>query len=57
MSELGEGAKIPDPWRMSALLEICPKRCEGADVDEIGRDRRELREPQGESDILHDEQG
>ena len=25
MSELGEGAKIPDPRRMSALLEICPK--------------------------------
>ena len=25
MSELGEGAKIPDLWRMSALLEICPK--------------------------------
>ena len=25
MSELGEGAKIPDPPRMSALLEICPK--------------------------------
>ena len=25
MSELGEVAKIPDLWRMSALLEICPK--------------------------------
>ena len=25
MSELGDGVKIPDLWRMSALLEICPK--------------------------------
>ena len=25
MSELGEGAKIPNLRRMSALLEICPK--------------------------------
>ena len=25
LSELGEGAKIPDQWRISALLEICPK--------------------------------
>ena len=25
MSELGGDAKIPDLWRMSALLEICPK--------------------------------
>ena len=48
MSELGEGAKIPDLWRMSALLEICPK-----DVKE----QRELREPQGEGDIVHGEQG
>ena len=24
MSELGKDAKIPDLWRMSALLEICP---------------------------------
>ena len=53
MSELGEGAKIPDLWRMSALLEICPKGCEGTDVVEVGRSRRELREPQGEGDIVH----
>ena len=25
MSELGEGAKIPDLCRMSALLEICQR--------------------------------
>ena len=25
MFELGENVKIPDLWRMSALLEICPK--------------------------------
>ena len=57
-SELGEGAKIPDLWRMSALLEICPQDgCEGTDVVEVGRSRRELREPQGEDDIVHVEQG
>ena len=33
------------------------ERCEGTDVDEIGRNRRELRELQSESDTLHDEQG
>ena len=56
MSELGGGAQIPDLWRMSALLEICPKRREGTDADEIGRNRRELREPQVEGDTVHDEQ-
>ena len=25
MSEVGEGVKIPDFWRMLALFEICPK--------------------------------
>ena len=46
MFELGVGAKILELWRMSALLEIClPKGCEGTDVDEVGRSRRELREP------------
>ena len=25
MSELGKDAKIPDRWRMSALLDICPQ--------------------------------
>ena len=25
MSELGKDAKTPDVWRMSALLELCPK--------------------------------
>ena len=25
MSELGGDPKIPDLWRMSALLEVCPK--------------------------------
>ena len=36
MSELGEGAKIPDLWRMSALLEICPKDVKETDVVEVG---------------------
>ena len=40
-SELAGDAKIPDLWRMSALLEIGPKRCEGADEDEVGRNRRD----------------
>ena len=30
--------------------------CDGADVVEVGRNRRELREPQGEGDIVHVEQ-
>ena len=34
-----------------------PKGCEGTDVVEVGRSRRELREPQGEGDIVHVEQG
>ena len=55
MSELGGDAKIPDLWRMSALLEICPK-----DVKEemlvTGRNLRELREPHGEGDFVHVEQ-
>ena len=45
MSELGEGAKIPDLWRMSALLETLPKGCEGADVvglDEVGENCENL---------------
>ena len=39
MSELGRGAKIPDLWRMSALLEFCPtdvKEQMMMRVDEIG---------------------
>ena len=32
------------------------KGCEGADVVEAGRSRRELRKPQGEGDIVHVEQ-
>ena len=56
MSDLGEGAKIPDLWRMSALLAICPKD-DGADVVQVGRLRRELPERQGEGDIVHVEQG
>ena len=34
-----------------------PKGCEGTDVVEVGRSRRELREPQGGGDIVHVEQG
>ena len=57
MSELGEGVKIQDLWRMSGLLEICPKDVKETDFVEVGRSRRELREPQGEGDIVHVEQG
>ena len=42
ISELGGDAKIPDLRRMSALLEVLPKRCEGGDAHEVGRNRREL---------------
>ena len=39
MSELGKDVKIPALWRMSALLEICPKAArETDDDDEVGRD-------------------
>ena len=34
-----------------------PKGCDGTDVVEVGRSRRELREPPGEGDIVHVEQG
>ena len=34
-----------------------PKGCEGVDVVEVGRSRRELQEPQGEGDIVHVKQG
>ena len=57
MSELGEGAKIPDLWRMSALLEICPKDVKEQMLLRLDEVRRELREPQGEGDIVHVEQG
>ena len=39
MAELGTDAKIPDLWRMSALLEICPKELKDQmliRLDEIG---------------------
>ena len=47
--------KIPDVWRMSALLEICPKNVKEQmmGLDEIPR---ELRELQGESGVMHDQQ-
>ena len=41
MAELGPDAKIPDLWRMSALLEICPRGVREAielRLDEIGED-------------------
>ena len=41
MSELGKDAKIPDLWRKSALLDICPK---------------EPRQPHGEGGVIHDQQ-
>ena len=55
MSELGVDVKIPDVWRMSALLEICPKNVKEHMMrqDEIPR---ELRELQGESGVMHDPQ-
>ena len=57
ISELGGDAKIPDLWRMSALLEICPKDVKEQmmmmRLDEIGE---KPRESQGESVVIHDQQ-
>ena len=44
MSELGGDAKIPDLWRMSALLEICPNDVkELMRLDEIGENYANLK--------------
>ena len=46
MSELGGGAKIPDLWRMSALLEICPKDVKEQmllRLDEVGENYENLK--------------
>ena len=46
MSELGEGAKIPDLLRMSALLEICPKDVKEQmllRLDEVGENYENLK--------------
>ena len=46
MSELGEGAKIPDLWRMSALLEICPQDMKEQmllRLDEVGENYENLK--------------
>ena len=46
MAELGPDIRIPDLWRMSALLEICPKGVKDAielRLDEIGEDYSKMR--------------
>ena len=46
MAELGTDAKIPYLWRMSALLEICPKELKEQvliRLDEIGEDYEALK--------------
>ena len=46
MSELGEGAKITDLWRMSALLDICPKDVKEQmllRLDEVGENYENLK--------------
>ena len=45
MSELGEGAKIPDLWRMSALLENCRDLKEQMllRLDEVGANYENLK--------------
>ena len=46
MSELGEGVKIPDLWRTSALLEICPKDVKEQTLlrlDEVGENYENLK--------------
>ena len=51
--------RCEDPGSMEnvGVVGDLPKGCEGADAVEIGRSRRELREPPGEGDIVHIEQG
>jgi hypothetical protein len=47
MMELGKEAVIPDLWRMSALLEICPKELKEAmlmKLDEVGESYGALKE-------------
>ena len=46
MSEVGHEARIPDLWKMSALLEICPKPIQDQmmlRMDEIGEDYERLK--------------
>ena len=46
MGEIGHEAKIPDLWRMSALLEICPRTIQDQmmlRMDEIGEDYEKLK--------------
>ena len=56
MSEFGKHAKIPDFWRISALLKVCPK-----DVKEqmLMRpdEKRELGELPGEVGVVNDQEG
>ena len=46
MSELGEDVNTPDIWRMSALLEVCPKDVKEQmmrRLDEIGENCENLK--------------
>ena len=43
MSELGGGAKIPESVENVGVVGDLPKGCDGIDVVEVGRSRRELR--------------
>ena len=57
--DVGARRRCEDPGSMEnvGVGGNLSKGCEGADVVEVGRSRRELREPQGEGDIVHVEQG
>ena len=57
MSELGERCEDPRSMDSVGVVGDLPTGCEQTDVVEVGRSRRELREPQGEGDIVHVEQG
>ena len=54
VSELGKDTKIPDLRSLSAFVGNLLERREGSDGDEAGRDRRELRQTQGEGGVTHD---
>ena len=43
MTEFGSDTKISDRWRVSGLLEICPKKSWWEDANETGEDYQALK--------------
>ena len=53
MPELGGDVKIPDLWKMSALLETCSKKQMLMRQDDIGENHENLK---AEGCVIHDQQ-